>query len=287
MDDLRERLLDLCDRAVEKAAEARYELTEQLTHDEDYLPDFTDAMNSVAYQQTYARWWRRVTDPIEADTLDPEAALANVRADAGNRLLRYAAVASRTPCPEASDLPPAVRDATRSFHDATAPANIEALGRIRPATGAGTTGTDTAMTTKPTTPEPVPDPLLTVISHTEPTLATQALARHYDDLTEALVHLNNPTQDEHGDAATSAATTAAPTTQAITAARDLAVAIRPLIIHLPVVTAALADAAAYRADDGGWCTDCIQAPGELQCVDHAQDQVVATAYEIALHAITG
>jgi hypothetical protein len=50
MTDLREPLFDLRDRAVDEAAEARDELAEKLAHDEDYVPDFTQAMTSVAHR---------------------------------------------------------------------------------------------------------------------------------------------------------------------------------------------------------------------------------------------
>jgi hypothetical protein len=71
----------------------------------------------------------------------------------------------------------------------------------------------------------------------------------------------------------------------LSAAREFVGAATPLITHLPAIIAALEDAADYRDDDGGWCTDCSRQPDGSRCADHAHDQALAAAYEAARHAI--
>lgn len=275
MTDPREPLFDLRDQAVDEAAEARYELAEQLDHDEDYLPDFTEAMTSVAYRQPYARWWTKVTDQIEDEDLDPMAALANVRAAAGQILLQHAA-APCAPCPHADSLLLAFHEATRRFYDDTAPSTLETICEIKHETCSG----NGAGTAAPSPPEPACDTHPTALVPGAPNRETQRLASRYRGLIDALLHLTG------ADADIGAAPLAALTTPAVMAARELALAVQPLIVHLPAITAALDDAIDYRCDDGGWCRDCNAAPGDERCIDHAADHAKADTYQAARDALT-
>jgi hypothetical protein len=137
------------------------------------------------------------------------------------------------------------------------------------------------MTTPTPTPEPASD--LAALFPAEPTAAEQALIDRHHHLTEALARLREvPRRPQRGGP-----DPVHLTARIIDAARELATATRPLIEHLPAITAALVDAADYRGEDGGWCADCVRAPAGTPCGDHANDQAIATAYENALHAITG
>jgi hypothetical protein len=126
-------------------------------------------------------------------------------------------------------------------------------------------------------------PSLATLFSRECTAAEQILTDRHKHLTEALAHLDTATHN--GDVG--AATLTRLTARVIATARDLTAATRPVIDHLPAITAALADAADYRGDNGGWCADCNNAPGDTLCGDHAQDRAIATAYETARDAITG
>jgi hypothetical protein len=117
----------------------------------------------------------------------------------------------------------------------------------------------------------------------EHTPGEQAIARYHRRLTEALAHLDTATT---GTAPKDQAKPE-PALEIVTAARDLATAVRPLIEHLPAITAALDDAAVWREDDDGWCHGCTTTrTPDRRCPDHTNDQSRAAAYRAALNAIT-
>lgn len=118
--------------------------------------------------------------------------------------------------------------------------------------------------------------------------ALEQLRQHYRHLTQILnaTPALNPSTTTRGEESPE---TAIPVSAdgVLTAARAFASAAGPLIDHLPVIIAALQDAADYRGDDGGWCTDCHQQPADGHCIEHVRDLAIAAAYDIATHAITG
>lgn len=86
---------------------------------------------------------------------------------------------------------------------------------------------------------PHPAPILSA----ERTAATQTLIDRHQHLTQALAHLDAATHGGH----VGEATLTRLTLRVISAAREFATATQPLIDHVAAITAALRDAAAYRA----------------------------------------
>lgn len=115
--------------------------------------------------------------------------------------------------------------------------------------------------------------------------AIEQLRQRYQHLTETLTCTPALTQKKDRGEKNTDTTDPVAMRGALAAAREFAFAAEPLITHLPAIIAALGDAADYRGDDGGWCTDCTTAGS--RCADHTHDLEVATAYETARHAITG